>query len=65
MENWGIAEILTNFLIHKGILLYPDDRNILIIAPCLNVTKEECDMLTDAMKDAVGKLEIVLGKNAG
>lgn len=65
MENWGIAEILTNFLIQKGILLYPDDRNILIIAPCLNVTKEECDMLTDAMKDAVGKLEIVLGKNAG
>ncbi len=62
MEDWGIAEILTSFLMRKGVLLYPDDRNILIIAPCLNVTREECDRIADAAGTAVARLEFLLGK---
>ena len=60
MEKWGVAEILSNFLITKGVLLYPDERNILIIAPCLNITSEECDVLVREIKNAIDKLEFVL-----
>lgn len=63
MEKWGVAEILSNFLINKGVLLYPDERNILIIAPCLNITSKECDVLVREIKNAIVKLEFILEEN--
>ena len=60
MEEWGIAELLTNFLINKGLLLYPDDKNILIIAPCLNCLQSDCDMIIEKIQDSVKKVEFLV-----
>ncbi|MGI6256709.1 MAG: aspartate aminotransferase family protein [Anaerovoracaceae bacterium] len=62
MEEWGVAEILTSFLINKGLLLYPDSPTVLIIAPPLNVTTEECDRILSALEDSVKKIEFLMDK---
>ncbi len=60
MEEWGIAEILTSFLANKGLLLYPDAPEILIIAPPLSIEQEECEMIVEKISDAVNKVEFLL-----
>ena len=60
MEAWGIAEILSKFLSNRGLLLYPDDTNILIVAPPLTVNEEECSMIVEKLKDAIKKIEFLL-----
>lgn len=57
MPEFGIADILTNFAAGSGLLLYPDGPDTLIVAPVLNISREDCDKITDILKNCIGKLE--------
>lgn len=62
MEEWGIADIISRFLINNGLLLYPDDSNTLIIAPPLNVTVDACDYIVKQLKNCINKAEHCIRK---
>lgn len=57
MPQFGIADVLTRFLVNKGLLLYPDSSDILIIAPVLNIKQEKCDFIIEQLKQCILKAE--------
>lgn len=59
MEQWGVANIVSRFLVNKGILLYPDSDSTIIIAPALNAGKSECDMICAALRDCLEKIALL------
>lgn len=60
MEKWGLANIISRFLVNKGLLLYPDDENVLIIAPPLNVTLQECDVICSILDKCFTKVDFII-----
>lgn len=60
MQQWGIADIMSKFLANKGLLLYPDDPDTLIVAPPLNVKREECDLIVNKIAESIQKIEYIL-----
>lgn len=57
MPQYGIADVLARFLINKGLLLYPDSSDILIIAPVLSIKQEKCDFIIEQLKQCILKAE--------
>lgn len=62
MEQWGLAQIVSKFLVNKGVLLYPDSDETVIVAPALNSRKEDCDMLYASLNDCLNKIAFLIGK---
>lgn len=62
MEQWGVADIVSRFLVNKGVLLYPDSDSTLIIAPALNARKADCDMICEKLTDCLEKVSLLVGK---
>lgn len=60
MQQWGIADIMSKFLATRGLLLYPDDVNILIVAPPLTIDQAECDMVVNIIADCIKKIEFTV-----
>lgn len=60
MKQWGIADIMSKFTANKGLLLYPDDPEVLIVAPPLTVSEEECDRIVSILADCLRKIEMAL-----
>ncbi|MEI5993675.1 aspartate aminotransferase family protein [Candidatus Enterococcus mansonii] len=58
MSQWGIAEIASKFMLNKGLMLYPDDTNVLIVAPPLTITKEACDQMVAIITETLKKIEL-------
>lgn len=62
MPEWGIADVVTRFLINNGLLLYPDDPEILIVAPVLSISREKCDFMVEEIKKCIEKTEKCVNK---
>lgn len=62
MEQWGVANIISRFLVNKGILLYPDSDSTVIIAPALDTGRAECDMICAAIRDCLEKIALLTGR---
>lgn len=57
MPQFGIADILTRFMINNGLLLYPDSEDILIVAPVLSVSMSKCDYIIEQLRECIEKVE--------
>lgn len=57
MPQFGIANIMTRFLVNNGLLLYPDSDETMILAPVLNVNQENCDFMIEQIAKSVAKTE--------
>ncbi len=62
MPQFGIANIMTRFLVNNGLLLYPDSEETLILAPVLNVNQEKCDFMIEQIQRTVEKTEICVNR---
>ena len=59
MEQLGIAYAFTKLLSAKGLLLYPKDVDILILAPPLTIEQKECDMIVETLKDCINEIKLL------
>lgn len=62
MPQFGIADIVTRFLINNGLLLYPDGPETLIVAPILSISKEKCDFMIQRLEECIIKTEKCISK---